>query len=189
MRRALPLAAAVMLSGMVAAPFLPSAILPAVPVAAVISKVPDMRKIEAQTAINLAIQEADSLASRATFYGLENSAIVAEFDSILRRMNRNGRAPEWARQYVRGYWRAIRESWWRTELESAIVSPDGTRYTANKQPDAGCVPFPASAYAEAERPDSPFHGWQKWESVVLWRGRPGDPSRAGRLFEAFKPGV
>jgi hypothetical protein len=186
MRRALPVAVAVMLSGMMAAPFLPSVTSPPAALAAIISKVPDMRKNEAQQAISRAIQEADSLASRATFYGLGNAEVSAEFESILRRMNRNGSAPEWSRQYVRGYWRAVRESWWRGELESVVMSPDGTRYSTHNRPDAGCEPFPASAYgAPRTDPESAWYQWHKWPSLAVWRSRPDNPRRAGAIFATF----
>lgn len=62
-----------------------------------------MRRSEAAAAVAQAIGECDELHKRAPGLAEVTSALAR----ILRRMNRNGRAPAWAREHVNGYWRGL----------------------------------------------------------------------------------
>lgn len=62
-----------------------------------------MRRSEAAAAVAQAIGECDALAKLAPGPAEATSALAR----ILRRMNRNGRAPVWAREHVNGYWRGL----------------------------------------------------------------------------------
>lgn len=90
-----------------------------------------MRKTEAQTAIAVAVQDMDSLWSRARFYGLSAAEVESELAVIIRRMDRNGRAPCHAVAHVRGYWQAL---WFTGRAggnpaeEVVAEASDGTRY-------------------------------------------------------------
>lgn len=149
-----------------------------------------MRRTEAQAAVTQAKLELDSLWSRARAYGMDAGAIHIEVESILRRMNRNGSAPQWATEFARGYWSARRALWFNgrnggvlaeIDLESVVVAPDGKRYGTMRGSDF--EPFPESVYGSRPEPGDYWHGWQHWPRETVWRNAPDHC--AGRFGNVF----
>jgi len=149
-----------------------------------------MRRSEAQAAMRQAKLELDSLWSRASAYGMAAEDINAEVESILRRMNRNGSAPQWAIEFVRGYWSARRALWFdgrnggvlaEIDLEHVLVAPDGKRFGTMRGTDF--PPFPDSVYGSRPEPGDYWHGWQHWPRETVWRkAADAMPARFGNVF-------
>lgn len=123
---------------------------------------------------NEAVSAWRSLDSRARICGMSHESILEHSAKINASI---AKVPGWARGYVNGYAQRLRDSWYESgALVWAHVAPDGTRYTADKNPPAWAQSVDP-LYKAGRGADI-----ATWNNGYFWRD-------SGKLFSAGAPAL